>query len=161
MAATVLLLTRGAPEKTLVGPRGDAIGVRYPDEWRSLTREQLDALPTAALAVLVRKDGKGVVSIRRDKAAPRISATFVRDLERELKGRVPDYRGISAKILTIPAGEVFFFSYVRKRKGTLHTVVIVPSGDHSYVVDTVSDPGSKAASEEIGDMIRSFTPPSV
>jgi hypothetical protein len=55
-------------------------------------------------------------------------------------------------------GNAFFYSYIRKKKGTVHTVVVVPDGDRSYALNTVSKGGQEKTAREIANMILSFKP---
>ena len=100
--------------------------------------KELDKLPGSPLAVVRRKDGKGLVVLRREGRAPKSFSAFSADLTKALDKRIPDFQKRSSKMIEISAGKAFFFSYIRKTKGTVHTVVVVPDGRRSYVLNTVS-----------------------
>ena len=106
-----------------------------------LSSEELDKLPGSPLAVVRRKDGKGFVVLRQRGARPKSFNAFSGDLSKALDKRVPDFQKRSSKVIEISAGKAFFFSYIRKTKGTVHTVVVVPDGKRSYVLNTVSRGG--------------------
>ena len=59
-------------------------------------------------------------------------------------------------MIEIGAGKAFFFSYIRKTKGTVHTVVVVPDGKRSYVLNTVSRGGAENVARQVARIILSF-----
>jgi hypothetical protein len=128
----------------------------YPDSWRPLSSTELARQPGQPLAVIRRKDGKGFVVLRREGRAPRNFTGFSSDLSRALSKRVPDYQKRSSKVIKIAAGQAFFFSYIRKTKGTVHTIVLVPAGKRSYVLNTVSSGASQSVARQIARIILSF-----
>jgi hypothetical protein len=128
----------------------------YPQSWRPHSREELDKLPGNPLAVVRRKDGKGFVVLRREGRSPKSFSAFSGDLSKALDKRVPDFQKRSSKVIEIGAGKAFFFSYIRKTKGTVHTVVVVPSGKRSYVLNTVSRGGSEDVARQVARIILSF-----
>lgn len=141
---------------TVKGSGANAFTISYPASWRPFSREELRALPGSPVAVLRRKDGKGFVVIRRERRPRRDTARFARQLTRELEKRLPDFEQRTAKTVKVRAGEAFFYSYIRKKTGTVHTIVIVPATRGSYVLNTVSSGGAKEAARAIGRMIVSF-----
>ena len=158
LAWWALSLRGHSGDRTLTGPPSDPFHLRYTHDWQKLSPGQLRALSNVPLAMLRQNNGKGVIVIRRDKRAVSLDKRFASELDRQLRARLPDYRLISARIVSTRAGGAFYFAYVRLRRGTLHTVLIVPAGDHSYVLDTVSNPGAGDVSKEIGKIIGSFSP---
>jgi hypothetical protein len=144
---------------TLSGPAGNAFALTYPSSWQPLTSVALAKYPAQTLAGLVRKDGKGVVTIRRDRSADGVDGKrLAQQLNAGLKRRLHDYKLVAAQIMQTQAGRVLFYTYLRTKKGTLNTIAIIPAGDHSYVMDTVSNPGAADVAVEIVAMIRSFQP---
>jgi hypothetical protein len=140
----------------LKGTSGDVFKLSYPPSWRPLSSQELADLPGRPLAVVRRKDGEGFVVLRRERRAPKSFGAFSTSLGRALEKRIPDYEKRSARVIKIRAGEAFFLSYIRKRRGTVHTVVIVPAGKRSYVLNTVSTGGSKSVVRQIARIILSF-----
>ena len=69
---------------------------------------------------------------------------------------MPDFRKQSSRIIETKAGKAFYFSYIRERKGTVHTVVIVPKGARSYALNTVSQGGEKRVARDIAQILLSF-----
>lgn len=152
----VKALTGG--EEDSAGKLSGAGGFRlsYPEGWQPLSQERLAALPGKPLAVLRRADGKGYVVLRGQKRAPQDFGRFSGDLTRELSRRVPDFQKQSSRLVKIRAGEAFFYSYIRKRKGTVHSVLVVPAGDRSYAFNTVSRGGAQDVARETARIILSF-----
>jgi len=131
--------------------------IEYPTTWRPLSKDELAALPGNPLAVLRRDDGKGFLVIRAERGQPASNlAAFSRDLRGELQRRVPDFQPRSSKTVKVRAGNAHFSSYIRKRTGTVHTVVVVPAGTRTYTLNTVSRGGSDDVAREIARMILSF-----
>jgi hypothetical protein len=134
----------------------DSFTVKYPDRWQALSGDELAALPDRPLAVLRRKDGDGFVVVRRERRAPANFDTFATDLTRALDKRVPDFQKRSARTIRVAAGNAFFYSYIRRRKGTVHTVVLVPAGERSYAINTISPGGAEDVAREVARIILSF-----
>jgi hypothetical protein len=88
--------------------------------------------------------------------APREFKKFSADLTRELDRRLPDFQRRSSRVVRVRSGSAFFYSYVRRRKGTVHTVTVVPAGNRSFAVDTVTPGGDEQAAREAAQMILSF-----
>jgi len=159
VAAVAILGQGGSGEHTLKGPAGDAFRLSYPSTWRRLGAAELAKLTNHPLASLARKDGKAVLTVRRDKTAAGVNGTkLANQLNATFRKGVKDYKLVSARILTTSAGKVFFYSYVRTKLGTLQTISLIPAGDHSYVLYTVSNPAANDAAAEIGEIIASFKP---
>lgn len=146
----------GSKAGTLKGSSKDAFTLSYPDSWRPLSKGELAKLPGNPLAVVRRKDGKGFVVVRREKRAPATFGAFSAQLTQELQQRVPDFQPRSSKTVKIAAGKAFLYSYVRKRKGTVHAVVIVPAGKRSYALNAVSRGGADDVARQVAKIILSF-----
>jgi len=128
----------------------------YPEGWRAVPKDKLRSLPGRPLAIVRRSDGKGYVILRKEKRAPTNFNAFSADLTRALDKRVPDFQRQSSRIVQLRAGKAFFYSYIRKRAGTVHTVVVVPAGNRSYAINTVSQGGSEKVARETARIILSF-----
>jgi hypothetical protein len=133
----------------------DAFTLSYPQTWRPLSGAELRKLPGHPLAVVRRNDGKGFVMLRREGRAPKSFSAFSAGLTKALDKRVPDFQKRSAKIIKVRAGKAFYFSYIRTGKGTVHTVVVVPAGKRSYLLNTVSRGGAEVA-RQVARVILSF-----
>jgi hypothetical protein len=156
--ATVLVLSlvSGDDRATVTGPAGDDYRVLLPDRWRSVPKEKLTNLPGRPLGMLRRDDGRGLVVIRREGRPPASFSVFAKELDREFERRLPDFQRRSVRALRIDAGRAWFYSYIRTRSGTAHSVVLVPADGGSYVLNTVARGGEQAVAKEIGRMIISF-----
>jgi hypothetical protein len=159
-AAAILLLGGGDDADKggkVEGPEGSKFTVGYPETWRALSKDEVADLPGDALAVLRRKDNKGFVVVSKQGGKPPKNADrLMRDLGRELRERVPDFKRRSSKRIRVRAGQALFTSYIRKRTGTVHSIVIVPAGKQTFTLNTISRGGANDAAREIGRIILSF-----
>ena len=140
----------------VTGSSKDSYTLSYPGSWLPLSGDQLRKQPGNPLAVVRRKDGKGFVVLRREGRAPKNFNAFSADLSGALDKRIPDFQKRSSKVIEIGAGKAFFFSYIRRTKGTVHSVVVVPDGKRSYVLNTVSSGGSENVARQVARIILSF-----
>jgi hypothetical protein len=124
--------------------------------WQWLTGKALAEQPGEPLSVMRRKDGTGLLVVRGEGRAPESLRNFTKQLDREFERRIPDFQKRSARTLRIEAGEAFVYSYIRERRGTVHSVVLVPAGARSYVLDSVVQGGEADTAKELGRMIVSF-----
>jgi hypothetical protein len=158
-AAAFLLLGAGddgGKAGTLEGPSDSNFTITYPDNWRPLSEEEVQNLPGSPLSVLRRDDGKGFVVIGREGPSPKNPDRLMSELGRELQKRVPDFQLRSTKQIKVRAGEALFTSYIRKRTGTVHSIVIIPAGDKTFTLNTISRGGADDVAREIGRIILSF-----
>jgi hypothetical protein len=140
----------------LTGTAKEHYRLSYPASWRPLSHDELAKQPGQPLAVVRRKDGKGFVVLRKEGRAPQNFTSFSSDLSRALEKRLPDYQKRSSKVIKLAGGQAFFFSYIRQTKGTVHTIVLVPAGKSSYVLNTVSSGRSQSVARQIARIILSF-----
>jgi hypothetical protein len=140
----------------LTGSGNANFSLAYPNGWSTVSKSDLNAKPGGPIAGVRRDDGAGFVFVREKGRAPKNFGAFSTELTRELDKLVPDFQKRSARVIKIAGGQAFFFSYVRKRKGTVHTVVVAPAGKRSYALDTVSQGGREDVAREIAAMILSF-----
>ena len=161
-----LLLHSDTSSRTLTGSAGThtasantGFTLRFPKKWQAMSAQELAAIPNHPLAVVRRKDGKGIVVVRAAKGAVGDAAAFAHQLDAEFRKKLPnDYRPVEAKLVVLPAGKAFLFSYVRTKKRTLNTLVIVPVPTRSYVFNAISVPGDKEVAGDIGTILKSFKP---
>lgn len=146
----------GGEASKVTGSSADSFTLSYPDGWQPLPKNRLDALPGKPLAVVRRKDGRGFVVLRKEKRAPRNFTQFSGQLTRALSARIPDFQKQSSRIVKVRAGEAFFYSYIRRKAGTVHSVLVVPAGERSYALNTVSRGGSERVARETARIILSF-----
>lgn len=124
--------------------------------WQALDARALAAQPGRPLAVVRRPDGSGLIVVRAAGRAPASFEAFSRQLDREFARRLPDFERRSARVVRVEAGRALFYSYIRTRRGTAHSVVLVPAGERSFVLDTVARGGQRRVAAEIGRMIVGF-----
>ena len=161
VAAGAFALGRGGEHSTtarvLKGPSGDRFSIHYPSNWRPLSKDELALVGGSPLAALRRKDKSGFVIVRREKGrAGGDLQRFTSSLIKELKRKVPDFKARTAKVIKIRSGKAFFISYIRKRAGTVHGLVLVPAGSKTYTLNTVSAGKAPVTAREIGRIILSF-----
>jgi hypothetical protein len=162
--AAVLIFTGGGSDKkggtvsSSSTSKADAFKISYPDSWTPLSKSKLQSLPGHPLAVIKRKDGKGLVVVRREQGAPpRDLKTLGTTLGKQLKKRIPDLKLRSQKVVKLKTGPALFTSYIRKKTGTVQSVVVVPaSGKRVFTLNTVSRGGANDVARETGRMILSF-----
>ena len=143
--------------ETVEGGRGeDTFEVVVPDGWRALSGDELAAQPGRPEAVIRREDGTGFFVVRRAGKAAASLDSFAKDLDEEFAKRIPDFERRSTRKLKIKAGDAFFYSYIRKRAGTVHSVVLVPGPNGSYIINTVAKGGHDQAARQLGGMIVNF-----
>ena len=145
-----------AQSGNVTGPKGTTYRLPVADGWQSLKGEALAQQPGKPLTVLRRKDGKGFLVIRAEGRAPGSFAAFTKQLDAEFKKRVPDFQRRSTRTLRIKAGPAYFYSYIRKEQGTVHSVVFVPAGQRSYVLNTIAPGGEDEIAKQLGRMIVNF-----
>ena len=103
-----------------------------------------------------REGDSGLFIVRHEDKATDTSDNFAQQLEAQLRSRVPDYVEGSVKVLQTEAGPAFYFSYAREESGTAHSIVLVPDGSSTFVLESASPSTERPAAEEIAAMISSF-----
>ena len=162
IAAAVLVTTLGGDDDqgdTLTSSQPNGYTMQYPSNWRALPAAELENLSPQPLALIRRKDGEGLVIIREAGRAPGDFTSFTSQLTKRLDGRLPDFQKRTSRRVKIRAGRALFYSYIRRDKGTVNTIVLVPAGKRSYTINTVSGGRAKDAAREIATMILSFDVP--
>jgi hypothetical protein len=162
--AAVLIFTGGSSDKSggtatsSSSSKADAFKISYPDSWTPLSKDKLKGLPGHPLSVIKRKDGKGLVVVRREQGAPPRDLKPLGDsLGKQLKKRIPDLKLRSQKVVKLKTGPALFTSYIRKKTGTVQSVIVVPApGKRVFTLNTVSRGGANNVARETGRMILSF-----
>ena len=163
--AAVLIFTGGNDKSSSSGTassssssKADAFKISYPDSWTPLAKDKLKGLPGHPLSVIKRKDGKGLVVVRREQGAPPGNLKTLGDsLGKQLKKRIPDLKLRSQKVVKLKTGPALFTSYIRKKTGTVQSVIVVPApGKRVFTLNTVSRGGANDVARETGRMILSF-----
>jgi hypothetical protein len=155
--AAFVVVSRDDDEKgKLTGSGGEDFSLSYPDGWAKLSAADLGNAPGSPIAGVRSGDSSGFVFLRREGRAPKDFNSFTTQFTQELDRRLPDFQKRSARIVKTAGGNAYFYSYIRKRKGTVHTVVVVPDGKRSYVLNTVSRGGEEKTARDIAQIILSF-----
>jgi hypothetical protein len=162
--AAVLIFSGGGSDKSggtassSSSSKADAFKINYPDSWTPLPKDKLKALPGQPLSVIKRKDGKGLVVVRREQGAPPGNLKSLgASLGTQLKKRIPDLKLRSQKVVKLKTGPALFTSYIRKKTGTVQSVIVVPApGKRVFTLNTVSRGGANDVARETGRMILSF-----
>lgn len=144
---------------TLKGPSEAPFTIKYPKGWQPASDKELQSMPGGPLAVLRNDEKEGVLIVRLTKRAPANFVQLSKQLPAELAKRFTDFQKRSTKTIKTRAGDAFYFSYIRKQKGTIHTVTVIPKGSRSYEIDTVSKGSARKAAFQIAKMIVSFNVP--
>ncbi|MGH3009957.1 MAG: hypothetical protein ACRDLM_11210 [Gaiellaceae bacterium] len=137
------------------GKSGPGYNFTLPADWH-----QLSSVPAGVDAAYERNDTKVVMTIRKNPRVPVISHRFIHSLDVEFGKRLKGYVPLADRIVVTKAGPVFFFAYTQKNVGRLTSIVLVPAHGFSYVLYFVSDPRSKAARQDMAEVIHSFAPTS-
>jgi hypothetical protein len=140
----------------LVGPAGAPFRVELVEGWVTTPEEELRALPGAPLGIARNEEGRGLLLVRLEERAPPDFEAFTKRLDRELDRRFPDFERRGARRLRVLAGPAYSYSYIRRRRGTVHSIVIVPAGGRSYAVNTVARGGADDVARDLDRMISSF-----
>lgn len=161
-AAAFALLSGGSDRDgsspALSGPADAPFHVDYPSAWQALTEAQRSQLPGQPLAVLRRDDGRGTVVVTKRPPVTTPLDELPRGLRAKLSKRFPDFREIGAKVVTLGDSRALVYTFARTKTGTAQSLVVVPSGDHSFTLNAVVPPRSPEAAREVGAIIASFRP---
>ena len=156
-AVIVLLLTGGDDQiEPAQGPADNPFTVTRPSGWESLSPEQLATLPRQPVAVLSQTDGKGIVVINLN---PRTNADLSKlsdRLEARLSNKIPDFKLVESRPVTVQAGRALSLSYARTKKGTATTLLVVPTSEGLYTLNAVVPAGQDAAARDAARILSSF-----
>ena len=128
----------------------------YPAGWKPVSKEQLARLPGPPLAMLRQTDRRGILIVNRQARPTRDFGKVSAQLDRQLRKRLPDFKKVSSHTVGIKAGQAFLYSYIRERRGTVHTTVVVPAGSRGYNLNAVVVAGAPEVARQVGAIIRSF-----
>lgn len=160
--AAVMLTGDDADERadgggaTVAGPPGREFTLLRPDGWRELSAEERAELEGEPLAVLRRGEDEGLVIVNAPAGPERDLDAISRRLDARLKKELPDFRKVAARVVRVEAGRALLYSYARTRKGTAHTVLVVPARERTYTLNAVVPAGADDAAREVGRILRSF-----
>ena len=103
-----------------------------------------------------RRDRRGILIINRQRRITRDVDALSRQLDRRLKRRFSDFRKVSSQTVNVKAGRAFLYSYVRRRKGTVHSLLAVQTSSGGYTLNAVVRGERPDVARQIGAMFRSF-----
>jgi hypothetical protein len=105
---------------------------------------------------LRRDDQKGLVVVNVQPGKVKNFDRQVTTLDRRLGKAIPDFRKVGARVVEVEAGKALLYSYARPKRGTAHTLLVVPAGDRSYTVNGAVPAGENDAAREMGAILLSF-----
>jgi hypothetical protein len=140
----------------LEGTAGSRFTLSYPGGWTPLPRDEVAALKGSPVAVVRRDDRRGILVINRQRRITRDLDALSRQLDRRLKRRFGDFRKVSAQRVNVKAGRALLYSYVRKRRGTVHTLLAVQTSSGGYTLNAVIRADARDLARQLGAMFRSF-----
>lgn len=154
-AATFLLFLRD-DDRLVHGPESSPFTVTAPRGWEPVPEGELSGMPGSPLVVLRQSGGEGIVAIGEERGVSRNLTRLSRALRAELRERFPDFKLVRTRRIAVEAGPALSLSYARTRKGTAHTLLVVPAGDRSYTLNAVVPAGHDEAAAAVGEILASF-----
>ena len=146
----------GGGEETIKGPAGDEFTLLKPDGWEEVSEDELALIPGKPLAVLRRDDEQGLVTVTAPTETGSNIEAAAEELDKRLSEELPDFRKVGARIVEVKAGRALLYSYVRTKKATAHTIVVVPGPERTYTVNAVVPAGAEDAARDVGEILNSF-----
>jgi hypothetical protein len=130
--------------------------LEYPGTWTPVSDEELALYPGSPRLVLKREGDSGLFVVRSEEKAAPTKASFGDQLDKELSDRVQDYEPGTVRTVKTASGPAFYFSYARTQAGTANSIVVVPDGSSSFVLESASAANDRDAAKDIAAMIGSF-----
>ncbi len=139
-----------------VAAAGKGFAVEYPETWTPVSEEKLAQYPGSPQLVLEREGSSGLFVVRKESKAAPTKKSFGDELDKEISDRVPDYKPGTVQTVKTAAGPAFYFSYARTDAGTANSIVVVPDGSASFVLESASAANDRDAAKDVAAMIGSF-----
>ena len=130
--------------------------LEYPNTWKPISEEELALFPGSPQLVLQREENSGLFVVRKESKAAPTKASFGDELDKEISDRVADYKPGSVRTVETAAGPAFYFSYARTQAGTANSIVVVPDGSSSFVLESATAADDRDAAKDVAAMIASF-----
>jgi len=140
----------------VTGPAGSDFKIAQPDGWTQVPDDEREGLPGSPLAVLRREAGQGIVIVNAPSGTERDLDKVSKKLDEQLEKALPDFRKVGARVVEVEAGPGLLYSYVRTRRATAHTTLVVPTDDRTYTLNAVVPAGADDAAREVGRILFSF-----
>ena len=153
---SALLGDDGDEEATITGPPGHEFTLLRPDGWSEVSDEDRELIPGKPLAVLRRGEGEGLVTVNAPAQPEQNLDAIAAQLDKRLEKAIPDFRKVGARVVRVEAGRALLYSYARSRRGTAHTLLVVPTPERTYTVNAVVPAGAEDAAREVGAILLSF-----
>jgi hypothetical protein len=138
------------------GPSGAPFTVTVPPGWKSLSSDELSALPGSPLAVLQETNGAGVVIINTQPPSQAGLAALAKKVQSKLERTIPDFKLVGASTINLPSGQAESISYARTKQGTADTLVLAPAGGRIYTLNAIIPGGEQTAAQQAAQIINSF-----
>jgi hypothetical protein len=130
--------------------------LEYPETWTPVSKTKLAQYPGSPQLALERDGNSGLFVVRRESKAAPTQKSFGDELDKEISDRVPDYEPGTVRTVKTGAGAAFYFSYARTKAGTANSIVVVPDGSASFVLESSSPANDRDAAKDVAAMIGSF-----
>lgn len=139
-------------------PAATPFTLSYPASWSEVSKEEIGSAAGDTVAILRREGRSGVLVVAQRQTPDNLDLEQLGEkLGEQIKQGIPDAREVAARPTHLPAGDAFVYSFVRERAGTVHSVVVVPSGGVTYVLNSVIPAGDNEAAQEAGEIVRTLT----
>jgi hypothetical protein len=130
--------------------------LEYTETWTPISKNKLAQYPGSPELVLEREGSSGLFVVRKESKAAPTQKSFGDELDKEISDRVPDYKPGTVSTVKTAAGPAFYFSYARTKAGTANSIVVVPDGNSSFVLESSSAANDRDAAKDVAAMIGSF-----
>jgi hypothetical protein len=153
----------GAPSTKTAAPatvaHGNGFALAVPSGWHALTAAERARVPGRPVAVLQRRDGNGLVVVRRTTAPKHQTLTAVsKRLTAGFKKRFADFSFVSARLQRLRGGSAFLYTFIRTKNGTAQSVALTAVRGSSFTLDSAAAVGDRRAAAEVAAIVRSFGP---
>lgn len=143
-----------ADSRTVALPGGAQLD--HPDGWRAAGAAEIARSAPGAAALLVRDDRRGLIVVRRRGPVRGSLPALARGLERDLRRRLPDVAPVGARIVRLATGPALSYTFVRRRSGTVHSVVAAPVAGGTVTLEAVAAGDATEVARELGAITRSL-----
>lgn len=145
-----------ADEAAVSGPPGYEFTLLQPEGWTAVEEDELALIPGKPLAVLRRGEGEGLVTVTAPAKREQDFDAIAAQLDKRLKKEIGDFRKVDARVVKVEAGQALLYSYARTKRGTAHTVLVVPTAERTYTVTAAVPAGAEQAARDVGRILLSF-----
>ena len=157
-SSTDTLNTLTVDEPAPGAPAATPFTLSYPDSWTEVSKEEIGSAACDTVAILRREGRSGVLVVAQRETPDNLDLEQLgNQLGKQIKKGIPDAKEVAARPTHLPAGDAFVYSFVRESAGTVHSVVVVPSGGVTYVLNSVIPSGNNEAAQEVGEIVRTLT----